>query len=281
MSTVRYCITRQAVLLFVFMNIGRVRAAGELIRERRRKVGMSQAGLAEAAGLSRHHLSNIENGSGLSTSALRRIAEALGDQALFNEVMMAQVRAIEAAAGQDEDPIAANVRTVAARRGITRALFRSTVTDTGFSPLRGHRVHAAYRDGRPLEVLTGDEVSLPDFVTPSPTSILIRVADDSLRAFGAGQDAILFAERLRGPAPAAVPVLLEVLAAGVPLTEVLNAELPTGRMFVGYLSTTPDQPTLRRGTKTLKLNELAGPYHAPFSIAAIFNTTTGGEHAEG
>ena len=52
---------------------------GKRIRDRRREVGMSQGGLAEAAGTSRQHISGIERGLWQASSAqLSAIADALG-----------------------------------------------------------------------------------------------------------------------------------------------------------------------------------------------------------
>ncbi len=51
---------------------------GEAIREARRKAGMTQAALAEASGLGRQFINEVENGGSLTRASLEAIASALG-----------------------------------------------------------------------------------------------------------------------------------------------------------------------------------------------------------
>ena len=51
---------------------------GEAIREARRKAGMTQAALAEASGLGRQFINEVENGGTLTRASLEAIAAALG-----------------------------------------------------------------------------------------------------------------------------------------------------------------------------------------------------------
>lgn len=262
------------------MNIRAVKSGGELLRKRRLERGLSQEALARVAGISRHHLGNIENGAGASIRTLKRLADALESPELMTEIFMQQVRAVEAAAGLTTDGLAA--ARVAAISGIRTALReRSTILDLGAAPLNDAPLHVAYRDGQPLEPITGG-VALPAILAIPPGAVLIRVDDESMRSLGAAHGSILIAERLHRPTiETAAPVLLEVLSPGIHLGDALAAELPTGRVFVGYMTTEPDGTlTLRRGSHRMNLSGLRGPYHTPFVITAIYRPTTGGNHVE-
>ena len=92
--------------------------AGRAIRTRRRAKGMTQSELARKVGMSRHHLSNIENGADASLAMYRRIAEALETTAygLVLEMTSDDQVAMETA----DATIGQTIRSLRRAKGITQ-----------------------------------------------------------------------------------------------------------------------------------------------------------------
>ena len=105
-------------------------AIGHRIRERRRRLGISQAGLAEAVGVTFQQIQKYERGANrVSASMLTRIARTLNVPVseMFGEASPANASAVDEVAGLLSEPGA--LELLKAYSGLPRGASRSALVE--------------------------------------------------------------------------------------------------------------------------------------------------------